>query len=43
MTGVMAFCSITALLIFMLGRKIKVKEPTWNEVEEEDVELIRGL
>ncbi|HEV8515873.1 MAG TPA: multidrug effflux MFS transporter [Cyclobacteriaceae bacterium] len=43
MTSVMAFCSITALSIFMLGRKITVKEPTSKEVEGEDVEMISGL
>lgn len=43
MTGVMAFCSITALTIFMMGRKITIKKPTIKEVEEEDVDMISGL
>lgn len=43
MTGVMAFCSITALSIFMRGRSINVKQPTLEELEEEDVDMISGL
>lgn len=43
MSGVMAFCSITALSIFMMGRKIAVQQPTREELEEEDVEMISGL
>ncbi len=43
MTGVMAFCSITAFSIFMMGRKIIVQQPTLEELEEEDVEMISGL
>jgi DHA1 family bicyclomycin/chloramphenicol resistance-like MFS transporter len=43
MTGVMAFCSMTALTIFMMGRKITVKEPTVDEVKEEDVDMISGI
>ncbi len=43
MTGVMAFCSITAFTIFMMGRKIIVQEPTIEEVEEEDVDMINGI
>ncbi|MBI1769570.1 MAG: multidrug effflux MFS transporter [Bacteroidetes bacterium] len=43
MSGVMAFCSIAAFLIFMMGRKIVVQQPTLQEVEEEDVEMISGL
>src|SRR5258707_6657248 len=43
MTGVMAFCSITALSIFMMGRKIIVQQPTLEELEEEDVEMITRL
>jgi len=43
MTGVMAFCSISAFLIFMMGRKITVRQPTRDEVKEEDVEMISGL
>jgi len=43
MTGVMAFCSLTALSIFMAGRKITLQQPTREELEEEDVEMISGL
>jgi DHA1 family bicyclomycin/chloramphenicol resistance-like MFS transporter len=43
MTGVMAVCSITAFSIFMLGRKITVRQPTLEELEEEDVDMISGL
>ncbi len=43
MTGVMAFCSITAFAIFMTGRKLTVKKPTLAEVEEEDVDMISGF
>jgi len=43
MTGVMAFCSITALSIFMMGRKITVKEPTLAEIEEEDIDMVSGI
>lgn len=43
MSGVMAFCSITAFSIFMMGRKINVRQPTLEGLEKEDVELIKGL
>jgi DHA1 family bicyclomycin/chloramphenicol resistance-like MFS transporter len=43
MTGVMAFCSITPLSIFMMGRKIVVQAPIVEEVEEEDVDMISGI
>jgi DHA1 family bicyclomycin/chloramphenicol resistance-like MFS transporter len=43
MTGVMAFCSITALTIFLMGRKITVKKPIVNDVKEEDVEMVKEL
>ena len=43
MTGVMAFCSITALAIFMMGRKIIVQEPTLKEVEEEDIDMVSRI
>lgn len=43
MTSVMAFCSITAFCIFMMGRKIAVQQPTLEELEEEDVEMITRL
>ncbi len=43
MTGVMAFCSILAFSIFMMGRKIPVQEPTKAELEGEDVEMINTL
>lgn len=43
MTGVMAFCTLTALLVFTLGRKIIVKQASIEAVEEEDVEMISKL
>lgn len=43
MSGVMAFCSITAFSIFMMGRKIIVQQPTQEELKEEDVDMITGL
>ena len=43
MSGVMAFCSITAFSIFMMGRKITVQQPTLQELEEEDVDMISGI
>ncbi len=43
MSGVMAFCSITAFSIFMMGRKIVIQEPSVEEVEEEDVDMIAGI
>jgi DHA1 family bicyclomycin/chloramphenicol resistance-like MFS transporter len=43
MTGVMAFCSTTAFSIFMMGRKITVKDPPLAEVEEEDVDMVSGI
>lgn len=43
MTGVMAFCTISALLVFTFGRKIIVKQATIEGVEEEDVEMISTL
>ncbi|HEX5171334.1 MAG TPA: multidrug effflux MFS transporter [Cyclobacteriaceae bacterium] len=43
MSGVMAFCSITAFSIFMMGRKIIVQQPTLEELKEEDVDMISGI
>jgi MFS transporter, DHA1 family, multidrug resistance protein len=43
MTGVMALCTLTALLVFTFGRKIIVKQATIEAVEEEDVEMISTL
>jgi DHA1 family bicyclomycin/chloramphenicol resistance-like MFS transporter len=43
MTGVMAFCSITAFLIFMLGRKITIRQPAPEKLEEEDVSMMSKL
>jgi DHA1 family bicyclomycin/chloramphenicol resistance-like MFS transporter len=43
MTGVMAICTLTALLVFTFGRKIIVKQVTIEAVEEEDVEMISTL
>jgi DHA1 family bicyclomycin/chloramphenicol resistance-like MFS transporter len=43
MSGVMALCSISALSILMMGRKIRVQEPTLQALEEEDVDMITRL
>jgi MFS transporter, DHA1 family, multidrug resistance protein len=43
MSGVMAFCSIVAFSIFMMGRRITVQHPTLKELEGEDVDMINGL
>ena len=43
MTGVMAFCTLTASLIFYIGRKVIVKKASIELVEEEEVEMINTL
>jgi DHA1 family bicyclomycin/chloramphenicol resistance-like MFS transporter len=43
MTGVMAFCTLTASLIFYIGRKIIVKKASVQLVEEEEIEMINTL
>jgi DHA1 family bicyclomycin/chloramphenicol resistance-like MFS transporter len=43
MAGVMAFCSVSALSIFMMRGKITVQQPTLENLEEEDVDMISGL
>jgi DHA1 family bicyclomycin/chloramphenicol resistance-like MFS transporter len=43
MTGVMAFCTLTASLIFYIGRKVIVKKASIQMVEEEEVEMINTL
>ena len=43
MTGVMAFCSITASLIYTLNKTKVVQKPTIQLVEEEEVEMINTL
>jgi DHA1 family bicyclomycin/chloramphenicol resistance-like MFS transporter len=43
MTGVMAFCTLAASLIFYIGRKIIVKNASIRLVEEEEVEMINTL
>ena len=43
MTGVMACCAVTALLVFSLGRKIIIQQASTEAVEEEDVEMISTL
>lgn len=43
MTGVMAFCSITASLILTFGKKMIIKKASLELVEEEDVEMIQTL
>ena len=43
MTGVMAFCAITATMIIILGKKGVPKAPSIELVEEEEVEMINTL
>jgi DHA1 family bicyclomycin/chloramphenicol resistance-like MFS transporter len=43
MTGVMAFCTLTASLIYYLGRKIMVRKASIALVEEEEVDMINTL
>jgi MFS transporter, DHA1 family, multidrug resistance protein len=43
MVGVMACCSVISLSIFTMGRKVIVQEPSIEEVEEEDVDMIGGM
>ncbi len=43
MTGVMAFCSIVATLIYVVSKKIALKPPSIKLVEEEEVEMINTL
>ncbi len=43
MTGVMAFCSITASLIYTLNKSKAVQKPSIQLVEEEEVEMINTL
>ena len=42
MSGIMAFCSITALIVFVFGRKI-IFQQTRSEVLEEDIEMASTL
>jgi len=43
MAGVMACCSISALLLYMLGRKLIVQQASKEAVAEEDVEMMSTL
>lgn len=43
MTGVMAFCTLTASVIYSFGRKIIVKQASVTLVEEEEVEMMNTL
>ena len=43
MTGVMAFCSIVATLIYVMSKKRALKPPSIKLVEEEEVEMINTL
>jgi DHA1 family bicyclomycin/chloramphenicol resistance-like MFS transporter len=43
MTGVMAFCTLTASLIYTLGKKVIVKQASIELVEEEEVEMVNTL
>jgi DHA1 family bicyclomycin/chloramphenicol resistance-like MFS transporter len=43
MTGVMAFCSLTATLIYIFNKGKTVQSPSIELVEEEEVEMINTL
>jgi DHA1 family bicyclomycin/chloramphenicol resistance-like MFS transporter len=43
MSGVMACTAVTALIIFLSGRKIIVQQAGKEVVEEEDVEMVSTL
>jgi hypothetical protein len=43
MTGVMAFCSLSASLIYSFGKKLIVKKASLILVEEEEVDMINTL
>ena len=43
MTGVMAFCTLSASLIYSMGKKVIVKAASVTLVEEEEVEMINTL
>lgn len=43
MSGMMALCSMTAFVVFLLGRKIIVQSASIKAVEEEDVDMISTL
>jgi DHA1 family bicyclomycin/chloramphenicol resistance-like MFS transporter len=43
MTGVMAFCSLSASLLYTISRKIVTNRASALLVEEEDVEMISTL
>jgi DHA1 family bicyclomycin/chloramphenicol resistance-like MFS transporter len=43
MTGVMAFCSVTASLIYALNKSKVIKQPSIELVEEEEVEMVNTI
>jgi DHA1 family bicyclomycin/chloramphenicol resistance-like MFS transporter len=43
MAGVMAFCSVTALLVFFLGRKVVTKRASLAATQEKDVDMLTTL
>lgn len=43
MTGVMAFCSLTASLIYAIGKKVIIQEASVELVEEEELEMMNTL
>jgi DHA1 family bicyclomycin/chloramphenicol resistance-like MFS transporter len=43
MTGVMAFCTLSASLIYAIGKKVIVQQPSIELVEEEEVEMVNTL
>ncbi len=43
MTGVMAFCTLTASLIYTLGKKVIVQKASVQLVEEEEVDMVNTI
>jgi DHA1 family bicyclomycin/chloramphenicol resistance-like MFS transporter len=43
MSGMMALCSCTAFVIFLLGKKIVIQNASLENVKEEDVDFITTL
>jgi hypothetical protein len=43
MSGMMALCSLTAFVVFLLGRKIIIQSVSLKDVAEEDVDMISTL
>jgi DHA1 family bicyclomycin/chloramphenicol resistance-like MFS transporter len=43
MVGIMALCSMSALLLYIFGKKIVVKHANQLLVQEEDIEMVGTL